>query len=177
MAAYTAYLLIGGAHQNQDGIIADKMVYLSENGRPAQVLDTPKGGDERGPVWTPTLEDPIEDALLYVSACVLEEEQVLKSLAEHFGEEGKRYVEMYELCSKEERKGLYRLNRERLKEYESLKVVFTILQGSVFRKNIPVLKNYEFDMEVCLSIYERLYSHWKGEVVITGDLDIDKYLR
>ena len=32
MAAYTAYLLIGGVHQNQDGIIADKMVYLSENG-------------------------------------------------------------------------------------------------------------------------------------------------
>ena len=30
MAAYTAYLLIGGAHQNQDGIIADKMVYLSD---------------------------------------------------------------------------------------------------------------------------------------------------
>jgi len=171
MASFTAYMMVGGSHPNHGGITGETAVYLSENGRPALVFGQP---DEEGSyknVWIPTLEDPVEDALLFISACILQNEVILEELGKHLGSSGLDYVEMYELCTNEERHELYRLNRNVLKKHQGLKVVFTILEGSLFKGVIGVLKEYDIDMEVCLSVYHRFYSPWRNEIVVHGDLD------
>ena len=75
------------------------------------------------------------------------------------------------MCLGEARQELYLLSRRVLKKHQGLKVVFTILDGSLFKNSIAVLKEYEIDMEVCISVYQRFYSAWHSEVVVYGDLD------
>ena len=171
MASITAYMMIGGSHPNHGGMIGDKIVYLSENSRPALILGHPGEEGSNKNIWIPTLENPLEDALLFVSACILQNEVILEELEEHLDEAGLNYVEMYELCSGEARQELYFLNRSVLKKHQGLKVVFTILDGSLFKSSIAVLKEYEIDMEVCISVHQRFYSPWRNEVVVYGDLD------
>ncbi len=170
MASFTAYMMVGGSHPNHGGITGETVVYLSENGRPALVLGLPEEDGSYKNVWIPTLEDPLDDALLFVSACILQNEVILDKLGEYLGKSGLDYVEMYELCTNKERQELYQLNRSVLKKHQGLKVVFTILEGSLFKGVTGVLKEYEIDMEVCLSVYQRFYSPWRNEVVVNGDL-------
>ena len=169
MGSYTAHLFVGGSHQNHGGITAQKILYLSENSRPGLVIEGEKDGDEK--VWIPTLENTIEDALLMISVYFLNDSKVMDRLKKLFDLNSESHVELYEVFTLEQRADLYALNREVLKNYRGLKVVLTILDGSLFRGQISTLKNYEIDMEVCLSVYSRSYSEWSGEVVVNGNLD------
>ena len=170
MGSFTAQLLVGGSHRNHGGTTAENMLFLSENSRPALVVEGEKDLEQK--VWIPTLEKAIEDAMLMVSAYILKDSKVEDKLKNYVDLSSADHVEFYEVFTEEQREELYALNREVLKDYGGLKVVFTILDGSLLRGQLSNLKNYEIDMEVCLSVYSRFYSEWRGEVVINGSLDV-----
>ena len=79
MGTYTGQILIGRGHPNHDGIIPNAQMFVSENSRPVLIMvDIPDrtGGEGRiGYVgWIPTLENPIDDALLMISVYYLARE-------------------------------------------------------------------------------------------------------
>jgi len=167
LGTYSAQIIVGTPHPNHGGIIPDKVINLSENSRPALVLKE----DDKERVWIPTLENTIEDALLMVAYFVVKDEEALDALKGIKDVTGEEHLEMYEAFTDEQREKLYMANRKALGKYEDLKVVVTVLEGSLFRQQLPVLKQYDVDMEVCLSVYSRTYSRWRDEVILTGSLD------
>ena len=167
MGTYSAQIIVGTPHPNHGGIIPDKVINLSENSRPALVLKE----DDKERVWIPTLENTIEDALLIVAYFVVKDEEALDALKSIKDVTGEEHLEMYETFTDEQREKLYMANRKALGKYEDLKVVVTVLEGSLLRQQLPVLKQYNIDMEVCLSIYSRTYSRWRDEVIVSGSLD------
>lgn len=82
---------------------------------------------------------------------------------------------MYETFNKGQLQELYEANRKALGKYNNVKVVFIVLEGSLFRGQLSVLNHYDIDMEVCLSIYSRTYSEWRVGVVESVSLDISNY--
>ncbi len=168
MASYTAQFLIGSSHPNHGGIILFDRIYLSENGRPVFILEIDKGNKEEK--WIPTIEGALEDALLMIGVYLLKDEVLVKEVSNYIPLNQQEMVELYEIEDKN-LKDLYSLNRTVFKKY-GLKIVLTILDGSLLRGQITVLKNYQVDMEVCLPVYSRVYSEWRGEVIESGDLDI-----
>jgi len=167
LGSYSAQIIVGTPHPNHGGIIPDKFINLSENSRPALVLKE----EDKERVWIPTLENTIEDALLMVAYFVVKDEEALDALKSIKDVTGEEHLEMYETFTDEQREKLYMANRKALGKYEDLKIVVTVLEGSLFKKQLPVLEHYDFDMEVCLSIYSRTYSRWRDEVIVTGSLD------
>jgi hypothetical protein len=170
MSSNSAQIFVGMTHPNSGGIILDKTIWLSENGRPALIL---KEGEGEERVWIPTLENTIEDALLMISNCIVKAEEALRALKEINDITSEKHVEIYEAFTEEQREKLYLANRKALGKYNDLKIVVTVLEGSLFRSQLPILEQYDIDMEVCLSIYSRTYSEWQEKVVINGSLEIN----
>lgn len=171
MSACTAQIIVGKPHPNSGGIIPDKTIYLTENGKPALIL---KEGEDKEVVWIPTLEDSIEDALLMVSSLIVKDEEALsaiKSIKDIISEE---YLGLYEAFTDKQRAELYTANRKALGKYNDLKIVVTVLESSLFRGQLPALEHYDIDMEVCISIFSRTYSAWQEKVIINGSLAINK---
>ncbi|UMZ73723.1 hypothetical protein [Natranaerofaba carboxydovora] len=65
---------------------------------------------------------------------------------------------------------MYQVNKEVLKKYKGLKVAISVFEGSHLKTQLPLLEEYEVDMEVCTPIYDRFYNQWQGEVVVEGRL-------
>ena len=171
MSAYTAQIIVGMSHPSNDGINPDKIIWLSENGRPALIL---KESESEERIWIPTLENTIEDALLMVSNLVVKDEEALGAIKEIHDITAEEHLEMHEVFTEEQRNKLYLANRKALSKYDNLKIVVVVLEGSIFRRQLPVLEHYDIDMEACLSIYSRTYSEWQNKVVVNGSLDINK---
>jgi len=144
VSSYNAQIIIGSPHPNSGGIIPDKLIYLSENGKPALIL---KEGEGREKVWIPTLENTLEDALLMIASFVIKDEEVLRAIS-----------------------NIKDVVRE---DYSDLMIVVSVLEGSLFRNQLSVLNEYDINMEVCISVYSRYYSDWSDQVVVNGSLDID----
>lgn len=77
MSSHTAQIIVVMPHPNSGGIMPDKSIYLSENGRPALIF---KESDNKERVWIATLDNTIEDALLMVSNFVVKDEEAIASL-------------------------------------------------------------------------------------------------
>ncbi len=170
MSSYNAQIIIGSPHPNSGGIIPDKLIYLSENGKPALIL---KEGEGREKVWIPTLENTLEDALLMIASFVIKDEEVLRAISSIKDVVREDYLEMYETFSEEKLQELYATNRKALGQYSDLMIVVSVLEGSLFRNQLSVLNEYDINMEVCISVYSRYYSDWSDQVVVNGSLDID----
>ncbi len=169
ISSNSAQIIVGMAHKNSGGIIFDKMIWLSENGRPALILKESEGKER---IWIPTLENTIEDALLMIAIFVVKDEEELETLKEINDVTADEHVEIYEAFTEDQRNRLYLANRKALGKYNDLKIVLTVLDGSSFRNQLPVLEHYDINMEVCLSVYSRTYSEWQEKVVVNGSLDI-----
>lgn len=171
MSSVTAHILIGYAHQNQGGIIPTHSLFLSENSRPAWVLDKLGfSGDKKpsqGFVWTPTLENILEDAILMIAIYVLKDEEIT-ALAKSFCKKPlSKSLELYEDFEPGQLKQLYKMCRQ-LKAFPML--VVSVLQQSTIEKQLPIIKKYTMDVEVCRSTFVRFFSAWTGKVRIEGSL-------
>lgn len=173
MATFTAQLLIGSKHSYDGGMInISHSLYLSENSRPAWVLsptDLINEQEQKQPniTWIPTLENMLEDALLMIGIYVLKEKNLITLSQKYFKNLNKNFIELYGDIQSDHLHELYK--QARLIE-SCHKIIVSVFQGSSLIKQLPVLKNYQNDIEVCQSIYLKEYSLWSKQFEERGDI-------
>ncbi len=176
MATLTAQILIGSPHPNDDGISPTHYLFLSENSRPAWVLVRqnvfPMNPRNRRPfrkiTWIPTLEHMLEDALLMTAVHLLNHEELTQTAKGFCREIDAARVELYPALSAPQRDELYGKCKA-ISEWP--KLVISVFRGSTIREQLPVLKEYKMDVEVCRPCFTRLYSAWEDETSVEGSLE------
>lgn len=201
MGSYTAQILIGSPHPNMGGITPTHVLYLAENGRPswsvmpagpAYIYGNAPGGSEAAsadgdngdktgpPVWIPSLDHMLEDALLMVGVYILKDKQLTELIYEargkiaeqtalEYGKPSPQRDDFLELgyLSPADRAPLYERCRAMNHRY---KAVVTVFEGSSLRGHVGALMNYSMDVEVCLPGFSRWYSAWRRETLTRGSL-------
>ncbi|MTI95698.1 MAG: hypothetical protein FH749_09480 [Firmicutes bacterium] len=169
MATITAQILVGSGHPNHDGIWPGHCLYLSENSRPTWILvPDALSSEERAKVtWIPTVESMLEDALLMIAIHVIKAPPIVELAQEYIQSQEQNWVVMYEDVEPENRRRLY----QRCRELENnFKLVITVLRGSAIEEQLPVLTEYQMDVEVCTPSFVRLYSRWLEQTRVEGEL-------
>ncbi|KYO66961.1 hypothetical protein [Thermovenabulum gondwanense] len=178
MGSFTCEILVGHSHSNHGGIIPTHVLFLSENDRPAWILNSlnlfsksnnASNVKTKEIVWIPTIENMLEDALLMLGIYVLKDSSLIDAAKKFFKKDifGDR-LELYEDIEKENLLKLYKMCRNIDIRY---KIVITTLDGSsINEKALKCLLNYSMDVEVCKSIYRREYSEWTGDYIVKGEL-------
>ncbi|RQD81490.1 MAG: hypothetical protein D5R96_06845 [Methanocalculus sp. MSAO_Arc2] len=188
MGTFTGQILIGKGHPNHDGIILDAQLFISENSRPVLILnDIQYRSDINGRIgnvrWIPTLENPIDDALLMISTYYLarlesrvpELDTLIEQVESGVGPYKHRNTilpELYHIFTQEQRTVLYEMNQKIIStHFNDLKLVLTILDGCLLMRQLPRLKEYGINLEVCLTVYSHLTSGWRTGFDEKGDLE------
>ena len=70
MSTTTAIILIGQAHQNHSGINPTHLIRLTENDRPALILQSIES-KEKPIIIVPTVENMVDDIYLMISVFIL----------------------------------------------------------------------------------------------------------
>lgn len=190
MAPVTAQLLVGHSDLYHGGIYPTHRLWLSENSRPAWVLEPDRraaraeqAGDEDPPTWTlePTVWVPsgpdfvLEDAILLIAIHVLREPSVLEIVNERFP-----VLTESRIPFEQKPVELEGLPADELAELRSLcrqsdlayKLVVTVLSDSSLVAQLPVLEDYPMELEVCTVTYSRTHSAWSDRTEIRGSLSI-----
>jgi hypothetical protein len=172
MATLTAQILIGSPHPNHDGIIPTHYLFLSENDRPAWILVGQNVFDEddterHKKVWIPTLEDTLEDAILMIAVHVMKDPAVIEQATGYDDRIEWERVELYSDITELHRRRLHQTCRT-LTDFP--KLVVSAFQGSLIETQLPVLREYAMDVEVCPVSYARLRSAWTSEMKEWGSL-------
>jgi hypothetical protein len=172
MATFTAQILIGSKHTYDSGMInISHCLYLSENSRPAWILsstDVFNDQDQKQPniTWIPTLENMLEDALLMIGIYVLKDSTLIALAKKYFKNTNQNFIELYQDIESDNLQELYK--KARIME-SNHKIIVSVFQGSSLMRQLPVLKNYQNDMEVCQSIYVKEYSLWNNQFEERGE--------
>ncbi|MEB1808870.1 MAG: hypothetical protein LPK26_16540 [Bacillaceae bacterium] len=167
MGTFTAQLLVGHSHPNDGGIYGiTHTLHLSENSRPAWVLQTAGDGRKNEITWIPTLENMLDDALLMIGIYVLKDEALCKMIGCYFSNKQKNYIELYDI----EPIHLSEM-RARCHELSSdLKIMISVFEGSTVQRQLHAISEYDFDFEVCLSVYQKTYNVWSGKREERGEI-------
>jgi hypothetical protein len=168
MAGFTAQLIAGSHPRYKDGIIPIDTILLSENSRPAWVLNR-----RQDVTWIPTLESPLEEAFLIIGLHCIKDKNLRESVKNQCPQFLEERVECYGIPA-ELREKIY-------KESESLefncKVILSIFRGSLIRveKAIETVRRYKIDIEICPVVYCSGVSpdSWSGQPA--GDWTADYY--
>lgn len=161
MGSLTAQILVGDAHPYHGGINPTYYLFLSENSRAAWILVNQNISDgqflylqSRGRVkkkkivWIPTVENMLEDALLMIAIHVIEDPQIIDFAKKIYANIDEKRLEMYDHLSYTQRDQLY----QKCRHIENWpKIVVTVTRGSTIRDQLPVLKNYSIESELCVS--------------------------
>jgi hypothetical protein len=160
MATTTAIILIGQAHPNDSGINPTHLMQLTENDRPALILQNigARGGEV---VIIPTLENLLDDIYLTIAVYVLGIVNPPRSL-DSFDKKS-----LYDIFSSEERQRLYEETKDALQK-NRFKVTFNILEGSHLLQKVEQIKQYPNDFEVTLPAFKKEFDIWSGSVVTKG---------
>jgi hypothetical protein len=174
MATFTCQILIGQKHSYDSGIInITHTLYLSENSRPAWILSPTDEFNEhkQNPqkiTWIPTLENMLEDALVMIGLYVLKDKRLIALANQYFNQHNKNFIELYSDIKSEDLQKLYTQTR---KIEGSHKILLSVFQGSSILQQLPVLKDYQNDIEVCKSIFTKEYSLWSKKFEEIGALN------
>lgn len=143
MGTITAQILVGNEHQFHGGIIPTHVVYLSENSRPAWILDIVDMFNEETKKkfvrWIPTVENTLEDAMLLIGIHVIKDEQIIKLAKEFCKVDNLNDLEVYEAFSNEDLGTLYNHMRESMIEYS---IALTVFNESHIMEQVKILNTY-----------------------------------
>jgi len=169
LATITAQILVGSGHPNHDGIVPSHNLYFMEDNRPSWTLYPVSLGDGFGTkvTWIPTLEHTLEDALLMTAIHVVRDPEIEQMAKEFISSQENNWVVMYDDVDPGHLELMYQRCRAMTNSY---KLVLTVLRGSAIEEQLPVLKEYKMDLEVCLPRYVRLYSRWLEQTRVEGEL-------
>lgn len=172
MATLTAQILVGRSHPNSGGINPTHYLLYSENDRPAwtlvpeNVFTNSSEQTAEKIVWIPTADNPLEDALLMIALFAVRDEKV-RALAQRHVRNLEDRVEVPEAFDRPLLEELYGKSRA---VQAGHKIVLTLLNGSTIYQHLPILDKYRMEVEVCVTIYSRLYSRWSGGWRTKGSL-------
>lgn len=156
MGTFTSQILVGKSHPNDGGISGiTHTLYLWENSIPSWRLSV-VDGEQNKFVWTPTLEYILEDALLMIALYVIEDEETIKYCNSILKKEPNRLM-LYEDFSPQDLNKLRSLVK---KAHLNGKIMISVFNKSSVLRHLPVLKEYDMDVEVCVSQYVNEYSMW-----------------
>jgi hypothetical protein len=174
MATFTSQILVGQKHTYDSGIInITHTLYLSENSRPAWIL-TPidelnaNKQNQQKITWIPTLENMLEDALVMIGLYVLKDKELITLTNQYIKQPNNDFIELYNDVTSTD--GLQELYNQARKIESSHKIILSVFQGSSIVNQLPVLKNYQNDIEVCKSIFTKEFSLWSNEFEEIGEL-------
>jgi len=167
MGTFTAQLLVGRAHPYEGGIYGiTHTLQLSENGRSGWILHATNDAKTKI-TWIPTLEHMLEDALLMIGLYVFKDEVLCKMRDRYFTNQQENYIELYGDIDPKHLEEM----RTRCREISSAtKIMISIFEGSTIQTQVPVIRGYDFDFEVCLSVYQKAYNVWSGKREERGGL-------
>ena len=165
MASYTAQILVGRGHAgDNEGIIPDGTLFLSENSRPAWILQQ----SDRQIVWIPTVEHMLEDGLLMVVLYIVQHPDLVPLAQDYLHNQEENWAELYEDIASEHLQVLYQRNRSL--HWEG-KLIISIFKGSHLFSELPLLSEYSMNLELCVPCFTRLHSGWDGKLHINGSLE------
>lgn len=170
MGMFTANIIVGSGHGNDDGINPTETLYLNEGSKVSWVMRraSNRSALRRQMTWVCTVEDTLEDAILMICYFILQNSSItglIKEFAPQFEEER---AFLYDTFTDHQRKQLYSACRE-LNHFP--KLIVTAFQGSHISSQLHRLPSLTpGDLEVCTVKYTRLYSAWTNKVVETGEI-------
>ena len=172
MGTFTAQILVGGSHPNHGGIIPSHMLLLSENSRPAWVLNAmniwgDKVEEQKAITWIPTIENMLEDALLMIGLYVVKDQELVNAAGQVFCNKDKYRVELYEDITKEDLQRLYQRNQQLTATYS---IAVSTFGGSTIDGQLKVLEKYNMGAMVLKPQYQRYYSQWEQATIVKGSL-------
>ncbi len=174
MSTITAQVLVGRMNPNHNGINPTHLLCLSENSRPALILldeDLSSSRKKRNrSVWIPTIEDMVNDIMLMIGALVLKDKKIVDIIKNYLKEKNLNNIELSSDFQPQDLKELYAANKEIMKNYKDLKVTLSVFDESSLENKLSTLKDYDINIEVCVSKYLRFFSDWSKKVIIDGDL-------
>ncbi|MGL4337096.1 MAG: hypothetical protein ACRCST_09415 [Turicibacter sp.] len=152
MTTMTAQFIVGHAHPKSGGINPTHWLYLSENSRPVWILSEENLLDvsDTLPVeWIPTTEHLIEDAILMIGICVLNDKPLKEKLSSLLNGQTdlKARLELSDI-SEADRQLLYDMCHEKAYHY---KIIVSVFSGSSLIGCEDVLTDYGIEHEVCYS--------------------------
>lgn len=155
MSVITAQILVGNGHPEHGGIInVTHTIFLSENDRPSwilQALEQP----ERKMIWLPTEEGMLEDAIVMAGIYILKDREIMLMADRYIKSESKNYIQLKKDISPENLHKLY----ERARQIQTdAKFAVHVYAGSSIQQQLDILKDYDFDLEVCQSVYRKQFS-------------------
>jgi hypothetical protein len=110
----------------------------------------------------------LEDALLMVALHVWKDEKLIQMAKQFFQKDKTNHILLYEDI---DAKALD-LMRERTRQLDGCgKITISVFRGSTVHNQVPVLKEYQMDVEVCMPIYVREYSVWTKQTQSIGSLE------
>jgi len=176
MATFTAYVLVGHGHPNDDGIIPIAELALSENSRPAwtlrpryEALQQPILPIPKQRIWLPSHSEHIlEDALLMLALFVWQDRQLRRAARELFH-------------LQEPQLDLSALDAERIaalrqvaraKEWPG-KLALFVLRDSSLCNQLEKLAAWSIQAEVCTPRWWRIQNQWDESPRIGGTLAVN----
>lgn len=175
MATFTSQIIVGRKHMYDGGINnISHVLLLSENSVPAWVLkevsiyDDEQESCGNNIIWLPTVEHMLEDALLMIGLYVLKNEELLDLAKRYFRKFPSKKIALYDDIESQHLQELYRETREIVSDH---KIMLSVFHGSSISRQLPVLKHYENDIEVCTFTYKKELSPWTNSFEEHGELN------
>jgi hypothetical protein len=172
MGTITAQIIVGMPHGEHGGIGPEYVVWLSEDGDPAWVLQPVPPDHWGGPpylsrnvgdstVWMPSAPGHIlEDGILLIAVHALRDETVLDLVEERLPELAEARAPFQDSpvdLTAMPPDVLAELRRQSMEPtWEDLKLAVTVLSGSALHEQLPILERYPMQVEVCAVSYARL---------------------
>jgi hypothetical protein len=156
MSTTTALILVGRSHPNHSGIIPSHHIRLTENSRPALILQSLDETDSEPIILIPSVENTIDDIYLMISTYILK--LVHPSVELHT----KELISIYDLVDSVERHDLYTSSKKCLQAID-MKVVFNILEHSMLLDQIQRIPKYPIDFEVTTPLMKKEYDRWTNK--------------
>jgi hypothetical protein len=152
MSTTTAVALIGDAHPYHGGVSADYLLCLTENSRPSLQLFRLRADGQRTrldlvAIWTPTVENMLEDVLLLIGTAVCGDSVLRAEVLSHVGADELSRLYISSLADEHRRKIYALLQKTKLND----KVVLTVLEGCTLLNQVDRLPEYDLDCELCIS--------------------------
>ncbi len=152
----TAQILVGSDNYFHGGINPTHACFLSENSRPAWVLvplpSLVLGSLEvpsEPPVWIPTLEHMLEDALLMLALHLVKPPELMALADQQFRCNWRQRAELYTDITMEALAELRAVLRGVKPAPRLGKLVVTVMEGSHIQEKTGVLAEYLWLYEVC----------------------------
>lgn len=172
MSTVTAHCMVGTAHPNHGGIIPTHTIYLNENSHPVLTL-LPQNLPPRRRrvplpvVWIPRPDKILETLIVMAYLFVIRHPEVRLGTHPRLLEEAFEPIWLPELEKDHPLDPLFDLCR---RAETNAKLQLTASTASTLYHQLPILTEHIVDVEVCVPVFRREFSQWRGQNHTVGEI-------